>query len=47
MENPNHEHCEGVSIKLSNQIKKVLKAYNFSHMCAEGIDELKLEKFQI
>jgi hypothetical protein len=47
MESSNREHCEGVAVKLLNQIKKVLKAYNYSHTCSEGLDGLKIEKKEI
>jgi hypothetical protein len=36
-----------VALKLLNQIKKVLKAYNYSHTCSEGLDDLKKEKILI
>ena len=47
MESSNREHCEGVAVKLLNQIKKVLKAYNYSHTCSEGLDGLNIEKKEI
>jgi hypothetical protein len=47
MESSNREHCEGVAVKLLNQIKKVLKAYNYSHTCTEGLEPLKAEKREI
>ena len=30
--------------KLELQIKKVLRAYNYSHVCAEGLDQLRQER---
>lgn len=47
MQSSNREHCEGVAVKLLNQIKKVLKAYNYSHTCTEGLDSLRAEKREI
>lgn len=37
-------HCEGVARKLELQIRKVLRAYNYSHVCAEGLDQLRQER---
>lgn len=37
-------HCEGVARKLEVQIRKVLRAYNYSHVCAEGLDQLRQER---
>ncbi len=36
-----------MALKLLAQIKKVLKAYNYSHTCSEGLDDLKVEKKEI
>jgi iron-sulfur cluster repair protein YtfE (RIC family) len=47
IESSNREHCEGVALKLLIQIKKVLKAYNYSYTCAGGLDDLKVEKKEI
>lgn len=47
LENPNREHCEGVALKLLAQIKKVLKAYNYSHSCEDGLEKLRREKEQL
>jgi hypothetical protein len=41
IENPNREHCEGVAVLLLTKIKKVLKALNYSHICADGLEDLK------
>jgi hypothetical protein len=44
LESPNRNYCEGVAIKLLNQLKKVLKTYNYSFSCAEGLNKLREKK---
>lgn len=43
-ENPNSEYCEGVTLSLLKQLKKVLKIYNYSFACSEGLPELQNSK---
>jgi len=33
--------CEGVTISLERQLKKILKVYNYSFACSEGLSDLK------
>lgn len=35
-----NKYCDGVAKKLEDQVKKLLKVYNYSFECAEGLDEL-------
>ena len=40
----NNKYCEGVAKKLEDRVKKLLKIYDYTFECAEGIDELKEKK---
>lgn len=35
-----NKYCDGVAKKLEDQVKKLLKVYNYSFECAEGLDDL-------
>lgn len=39
-----NKYCEGVAKKLESQIKKLLKVYNLTYSCAEGLDQLLAER---
>ncbi len=38
--NTTNKYCEGVALKLEMQIKRLLKAVNWTFMCADGLDDL-------
>ena len=40
----NNKYCEGVAKKLEDRVKKLLKIYDYTFECAEGVDELNDKK---
>ena len=38
------KHCEGVAKNLESQLKKVLRTFNYSFACAEGLENTLQEK---
>lgn len=42
----NNKYCEGVAKKLEDRVKKLLKIYDYTFECAEGIDELREKKLR-
>jgi hypothetical protein len=38
--NNTNKYCEGVALKLEMQIKRLLKAVNWTFSCADGLKEL-------
>lgn len=41
METADRSFCEGVAPSLEKQLKKILKVYNYSYACTQGLPELK------
>ena len=41
METVNSSFCEGVIPSLERQLKKILKVYNYSYACTQGLADLK------
>ena len=39
--------CEGVTPSLEKQLKKILKVYNYSFACSEGLSDLKNSRLLI
>lgn len=39
--NTTNKYCEGVALKLEMQIKRLLRAMNWTFMCADGLRELE------
>lgn len=38
--NIKNKYCQGVALKLEMQIKRLLKAINWTFMCADGLQDL-------
>lgn len=41
MESYNSSYCEGVAALLQRQFKKILRVYNYSFACSEGLEALQ------
>ena len=39
--------CEGVALKLEEQLRKVLKAFNYSYACMEGLEDAEQERVRL
>jgi hypothetical protein len=46
-ESKNREYCAGVAASLVIQLKKILRVYNYSFSCTDGLNDLNTRKVVI
>lgn len=47
VEGHNRTYCRGVAAILESQLKKILRVYNYSYSCSEGLLELQNNRVQL